>query len=116
MGVQDLWTLVQPCGRNVTIETLSGKTLAIDMSMWLTQIIKAARDKDGNMIKDAHLEKTVSRIRRLLFNKIKPIFVFDGKPPELKNKIMAGTLLLLLLYHDIIILILIFYKSCRKKR
>ena len=90
MGVNDLWTLVQPIGRNISIETLSGKTLAIDMSIWLVQIIKAMRDEDGTMIKNAHLTATVSRILKLLYNKIKPIFVFDGKPPEIKNKTIAG--------------------------
>ena len=95
MGVQDLWTLVQPIGRNISIETLAGKTLAIDMSIWLIQIIKAARDEDGNMVKDAHLTKTVQRILKLLYNKIKPIFVFDGKPPEIKTKTMAGIIIII---------------------
>ena len=90
MGVTDLWTLVQPIGRYISIETLSGKTLAIDMSIWVTHIIKAMRDKDGNMIQNAHISATIKRILKLLFNKIKPIFVFDGKPPDLKSATLAG--------------------------
>lgn len=38
MGVQGLWTLLAPVGRRVSIETLEGKVLAIDMSIWLTQV------------------------------------------------------------------------------
>jgi DNA excision repair protein ERCC-5 len=40
MGVKDLWQLVAPIGRRVSIETLEGKTLAIDVSIWIIQFIK----------------------------------------------------------------------------
>ena len=46
MGVHNLWQLLAPVGRRVSIETLEGKTLAVDMSVWLTQFIKAMRDDD----------------------------------------------------------------------
>lgn len=38
MGVKDLWTLLSVSGRQVSIESLAGKTLAIDMSIWLIQV------------------------------------------------------------------------------
>lgn len=84
MGVKDLWQLLGPIGRRISIETLEGKILAIDMSIWLTQFIKAMRDDDGNMIKNAHLLGTLRRILKLMYHKIKPIFIFDGATPELK--------------------------------
>lgn len=42
------------------------------------------REDDGKMLKNAHIIGTLRRILKLLFHKIKPIFVFDGKTPELK--------------------------------
>lgn len=84
MGVKDLWQLLSPIGRRVSIETLEGKALAIDVSIWLTQFVKAMRDEDGAMIVNAHIIGTIRRILKLLFNKIKPVFVFDGQTPILK--------------------------------
>ena len=84
MGVKDLWQLLSPIGRRVSIETLEGKTLAIDASIWITQFLKAMRDDDGKMIKNAHLIGTLRRVLKLLFHKIRPVFVFDGMTPALK--------------------------------
>eukprot|EP00603_Paraphysomonas_imperforata_P013888 CAMPEP_0114469704 /NCGR_PEP_ID=MMETSP0104-20121206/10863_1 /TAXON_ID=37642 ORGANISM="Paraphysomonas imperforata, Strain PA2" /NCGR_SAMPLE_ID=MMETSP0104 /ASSEMBLY_ACC=CAM_ASM_000202 /LENGTH=186 /DNA_ID=CAMNT_0001643385 /DNA_START=77 /DNA_END=633 /DNA_ORIENTATION=- len=84
MGVKDLWQLLSPTGRRVSIETLAGKTLAIDASIWITQFIKAMRDESGKVMKNAHIIGTLRRILKLMFNKIKPVFVFDGATPMLK--------------------------------
>ena len=90
MGVKDLWQLLSPVGRRVNIESLQGKTLAIDMSVWLTQFIKAMRDNEGKMIKNAHLIGTLRRILKLLYNHIRPLFVFDGATPALKAKTLQA--------------------------
>ena len=42
------------------------------------------RDDSGNMMKNAHIIGTLRRILKLLYNKIKPVFVFDGEAPVLK--------------------------------
>lgn len=84
MGVKDLWQLLAPIGRRISIETMEGKALAIDMSIWINQFIKAMRDEEGNMVKNAHLLGTIRRILKLLFHRIKPVFVFDGATPTLK--------------------------------
>lgn len=86
MGVKDLWQLLSPIGRRISIETLEGKTLAIDASVWIIQFIKALRDENGNMQKNAHIIGTIRRILKLLYHKIKPLFVFDGATPPLKIK------------------------------
>lgn len=88
MGVKDLWQLLAPVGRRVSIETLEGKVLAIDMSIWLTQFIKAMRDEEGKMVKNAHLIGTLRRILKLLYNRIRPVFVFDGSTPALKLRVI----------------------------
>jgi len=79
MGVQGLWKVLAPVGRRIDIQTLQGKTLAVDVSIWLTQFIKAMRSKDdGRMLPNAHVVGTLRRILKLLANKIRPVFVFDG--------------------------------------
>ena len=86
MGVEGLWKVLAPAGRRIDIKTLSGKVLAIDASIWVTQFVKAMRDEQGNMVANAHLSGTYSRICKMLFQKIRPIFVFDGRTPELKRR------------------------------
>ena len=38
MGVKGLWELLAVAGRRVSVETLAGKTLAIDVSIWIVQV------------------------------------------------------------------------------
>ena len=37
MGVIGLWTLLDPVGKPVSVESLSHKVLAVDISIWLNQ-------------------------------------------------------------------------------
>lgn len=60
------------------------------MSIWLTQFIKAMRDDEGNMVKNAHLIGTLRRILKLLYHRIRPVFVFDGKTPLLKERVIRA--------------------------
>jgi hypothetical protein len=55
----------------------------------LVQFIKAMRDDEGKMVRNAHLIGTFRRIAKLLFHGIKPIFVFDGGVPVLKRRTVA---------------------------
>mmetsp|Transcript_7049 Transcript_7049/g.13296 ORF Transcript_7049/g.13296 Transcript_7049/m.13296 type:complete len:1123 (-) Transcript_7049:134-3502(-) len=85
MGVKGLWQLLLPTGRRISVETLSGKRLAIDASIWLTQFLKANRDPETGAVRaNAHLIGFLRRICKLLFHGIKPVFVFDGATPEIK--------------------------------
>lgn len=65
MGVKGLWELLSPVGRRVNIETLEGKILAIDASIWITQFINAMQDEEGKIIKNAHLIGTLRRILKV---------------------------------------------------
>ncbi|KAE8625854.1 hypothetical protein XENTR_v10006415 [Xenopus tropicalis] len=89
MGVQGLWKLLECTGRPINAETLEGKILAIDISIWLNQAVKGARDRQGNAIQNAHLLTLFHRLCKLLFFRIRPIFVFDGEAPLLKRQTLA---------------------------
>ncbi|KZT41207.1 PIN domain-like protein [Sistotremastrum suecicum HHB10207 ss-3] len=86
MGVKQLWTLVKPVGRPVMLETMEGKALAIDSSIWIYQFQATMRDKDGRALVNAHVLGFLRRICKLLFYGIKPVFVFDGGAPVLKRQ------------------------------
>ena len=89
MGVKSLWQIVAECGKLTSLVELSNAVLAIDISIWLNQILKAMRDRDGNRIDNGHVISLYHRICKLLFYGIKPIFVFDGAVPLIKLKTSA---------------------------
>ncbi|RAL46874.1 hypothetical protein DM860_005153 [Cuscuta australis] len=86
MGVHGLWELLAPVGRRVSVETLVGKRLAIDASIWMIQFMKAMREEKGDMVRNAHLLGFFRRICKLLYLRTKPVFVFDGGTPALKRR------------------------------
>ncbi|XP_078612247.1 DNA excision repair protein ERCC-5-like [Branchiostoma floridae x Branchiostoma japonicum] len=89
MGVHDLWKLLEPTGRPVRMDTLEGKVLAVDVSIWLNQAVMGSWNPRGGN-KNPHLKVLFNRICKLLFYRIKPVFVFDGRMPELKRKTLAA--------------------------
>ncbi|XP_048151874.1 DNA excision repair protein ERCC-5 isoform X1 [Corvus hawaiiensis] len=89
MGVQGLWKLLECTGRPINPETLEGKILAVDISIWLNQAIKGARDRSGISVRNAHLLTLFHRLCKLLFFRIRPVFVFDGEAPLLKRQTLA---------------------------
>uniref|UniRef100_A0A8C5ETR1 Excision repair cross-complementation group 5 n=1 Tax=Gouania willdenowi TaxID=441366 RepID=A0A8C5ETR1_GOUWI len=86
MGVHGLWRLLESTGKPINPETLEGKVLAVDISIWLNQAVKGTRDRDGNSVQNAHLLTLFHRVCKLLFFRIKPVFVFDGDAPLLKKQ------------------------------
>ncbi|KAK2853897.1 hypothetical protein Q5P01_006558 [Channa striata] len=89
MGVHGLWRLLESTGKPINPETLEGKILAVDISIWLNQAVKGVRDREGNSIQHAHLLTLFNRICKLLFFRIRPVFVFDGEAPLLKKQTLA---------------------------
>lgn len=63
--------------------------LAVDISIWLNQALKGVRDRHGNPVENAHLLTLFHRLCKLLFFRIRPIFVFDGDAPLLKKQTLA---------------------------
>ncbi|XP_078258889.1 DNA excision repair protein ERCC-5 homolog isoform X2 [Rhinoraja longicauda] len=90
MGVQGLWKLLECTGQPTRPETLEGKILAVDISIWLNQAVKGARDRHGNSIPNAHLLILLHRLCKLLFYRIRPLIVFDGKMPLLKKQTLEN--------------------------
>ncbi|CAH0380696.1 unnamed protein product [Bemisia tabaci] len=90
MGVHGLWKLIEPAGKPVPVETLENKTLAVDVSIWLHQLVKGYQDSGGGTVANAHLLGLFHRICKLLYFKVKPIFVFDGGVPVLKKQTIAA--------------------------
>ncbi|MBP1910160.1 flap endonuclease-1 [Methanolobus bombayensis] len=75
----------------INYEELSGKVIAIDAYNTIYQFLSAIRQRDGSMLTDSsgnpvsHLTGIFSRTSRLRDANIKPFFIFDGKPPEMKK-------------------------------
>ncbi|XP_028129377.2 DNA excision repair protein ERCC-5 isoform X1 [Diabrotica virgifera virgifera] len=89
MGVHGLWKLIESSGKPIPLETLENKVLAVDVSIWLHQAIKGFQDHKGAPVPNAHLLGIYHRVCKLLYFKIKPIFVFDGGVPALKRQTIA---------------------------
>ncbi|OGS43640.1 MAG: flap endonuclease-1 [Euryarchaeota archaeon RBG_13_57_23] len=89
MGV-DISDLVE--GKKIALEDLSGRSIAIDAFNTLYQFLSMIRQPDGTPLMDrdgrvtSHLSGLFYRSAALLELGIRPAFVFDGKPPELKKK------------------------------
>ncbi len=76
----------------IEIDSLAGKTLAVDTFNVLFQFLTTIRQPDGSLLMDSH-NKVTSHLSGLFFRttnlmkrNIKLIFVFDGTPPELKKE------------------------------
>jgi len=75
----------------VKLEDLSGKSIAIDAYNALYQFLAIIRQPDGTPLKDSsgritsHLSGLLYRTSNLVEMGIKPIYVFDGTPPALKE-------------------------------
>ncbi|CAG2161861.1 unnamed protein product [Oppiella nova] len=89
MGVTGLWGIVDSVGHPVNLETLHNKVIAIDLSLWVNQSIKGFRGRNGQTVDNAHVLGLFHRVCKLLFYKIKPVFVFDGTTPQLKRNTIA---------------------------
>ncbi len=91
MGV-NLSALVS--GEPVGLQDLRGRTIAVDAYNTIYAFLSIIRDRfTGEPLRDSqgrvtsHLSGLFYRTTNLLENGINPVFVFDGKPPALKQKV-----------------------------
>ncbi|MFB6245425.1 MAG: flap endonuclease-1 [Candidatus Nanohaloarchaea archaeon] len=89
MGV-DLGDLIEP--EEISFEELHDTELAVDAMNTLYQFLSIIRQRDGTPLKDSqgrvtsHLSGVFYRNINLLEKNIRPVYVFDGETPELKQK------------------------------
>lgn len=57
----------------------------VDISIWLHQVVKGFQDSNGATLPHAHLLGLFHRLCKLMYYRIKPVFVFDGGVPALKR-------------------------------
>ncbi|KAI9207101.1 PIN domain-like protein [Polychytrium aggregatum] len=73
------------------IKNYFGRKVAIDASMSIYQFLIAVRQQDGMQLSNefgettSHLMGMFYRTIRMVENGIKPCYVFDGKPPDMKS-------------------------------
>jgi flap endonuclease-1 len=78
--------------RTISLQSLSGKVVAIDAFNMLYQFLASIRQEDGTPLMDysgnitAHLSGLFYRTVRLLENGMRPCYVFDGEPHKFKAK------------------------------
>ncbi len=95
MGIK-INELVKEVKKSITFENLSNKKIAIDAFNTLYQFLAIIRQKDGTPLKDysgnvtSHLSGLFYRTINFLEHNIKPIYVFDGIPSELKLNTIRG--------------------------
>jgi flap endonuclease-1 len=88
MGVQ-LQEIIKP--RPIEWKSLAGKKIAVDAMNSIYQFLSSIRQPTGEPLKDSrgrvtsHLTGLFYRNVNLLEHGIMPVYVFDGKPPELKR-------------------------------
>jgi|TARA_B100001971_G_C18258024_1_gene583973 flap endonuclease-1 len=91
MGV-NLSDIISP--KPIELQSLNGKRIAIDAMNSLYQFLSIIRQPTGELLHDrkgrvtSHLSGLLYRNASLLESGIQPIYVFDGKPPALKNKVV----------------------------
>jgi len=75
--------------KELKIEELQNKTIAFDTSILIYQFVIAIRNSGVDLTNDngkitSHIHAIIMKTLSFLKKKINPIFVFDGKPPEIK--------------------------------
>jgi len=97
MGV-NLRELVEKVKKQINLKDLNKKVVAIDAYNMLYQFLAIIRQPDGTPLMNrrgevtSHLSGLFYRTINLLENGIKPVYVFDGKPPELKTVVLEKRL------------------------
>jgi flap endonuclease GEN len=83
MGVKELWTILGPVAEPSTVKELSGKTVAVDLSVWVCEN-SAAGWSQLNKITNPHLRNLFFRSSYLIKHGVQLVFVLEGEPSELK--------------------------------
>jgi flap endonuclease-1 len=78
--------------KEISFSDLKGKTIAVDAFNAIYQFLTTIRQPDGTPLKDSsgnitsHLSGLFYRNMNLILEGVKLVYVFDGKPPDLKAR------------------------------
>ena len=92
MGVNLRELIPESARRQIEVRALKGHIVALDAYNMLYQFLAAIRQPDGTPLMDSegrvtsHLNGLFYRTISLAEEGVKPVYVFDGKPPELKRR------------------------------
>ncbi|MBR0471995.1 MAG: flap endonuclease-1 [Methanosphaera sp.] len=76
----------------IEMNDLKGKILTVDASNLIYKFLSTMRQADGTPLKDSngnitsHLSGIFFQTATLISKQVKPVYVFDGKSPQLKSK------------------------------
>ena len=101
MGIKGLFSFISEAAplsiKETEMKSYTGQIIAIDASMCLYQFLVAVRqgEAQSNLSNasgevTSHIQGFLSRTVKLLELGIKPAYVFDGRPPDLKAATLAG--------------------------
>ncbi|XP_010902932.2 flap endonuclease GEN homolog 1 [Esox lucius] len=87
MGVHHLWSILSPIQESVPLYSLTGKTLAVDLSLWVceAQHVQAMMGK----VTKPHLRNLFFRVSSLTLMGVKLVFVMEGEAPKVKAETMS---------------------------
>lgn len=96
MGIKNLLKLINMYPDLIEEKNLSdykNKKIAIDISILLYQVVISVRSTGSDLTNSkgeitSHILGLFNKTIKLLENRIIPIYVFDGKPPDLKKKVL----------------------------
>ncbi|CAM9446219.1 unnamed protein product [Choristocarpus tenellus] len=102
MGIHGLTKLLSDecpeCMKEVDLDALTGRKIAVDASMAMYQFLIAVRsggEGSSQMLTNeagevtSHIQGMFNRTIRMLSKGVKPCYIFDGKPPQLKGGELA---------------------------
>ncbi|CAH0549653.1 unnamed protein product [Brassicogethes aeneus] len=87
MGIKHLWSILGPYYERKPLFELQGKTVAVDLSCW---ICEAQNIAEYQVQPRMYLRNLYFRTAYLLLMEVYPVFVLEGKAPELKYETIAA--------------------------
>lgn len=82
-----MWQILEPVKQHIHLQDLSGKTIAVDLSLWVCEA-QTVKKMIGTVVKP-HLRNLFFRISYLIQRNVKLVFVMEGEPPKLKADVMS---------------------------
>jgi len=98
MGIKNLSQLINDYDlkKEISKDNFKEKTkIAIDVSIMIYQVVIAIRNSGADLINQkgeitSHILGLFNKTIKLLQNNIIPVYVFDGKPPNLKENVLSN--------------------------